>query len=106
VGVKSADRGFKPERTVMVKEDNVSGVHEWVTRYHKLDPNRISVAERRSLVERRVGMIRRVQAAFPMSKVNYLSMFPRHVAVCCGEHMTEEDVWMVGGIRRVKWTEK
>jgi hypothetical protein len=35
-----------------------------------------------------------------MSEVNYLSMFPRHVTICCSDHMTEEDVWMMDGIRR------
>jgi hypothetical protein len=37
---------------------------------------------------------------FPVSEVNYVSMFPRHVTVCCSDHMTEEDVWMMDGIRR------
>jgi hypothetical protein len=97
---KGNDKGFRPERTMVVRKDTVTGVQEWVTWYHMTDPKRISMVDRRRLVDRTVSMIRGVQALFPMSEVNYLSMFPRHVSVCCSEHMTEEDVWMMDGIRR------
>jgi hypothetical protein len=80
---------------VIVKEDNVNGVREWVTHYHMTEPKRISMVERRALVDNTVGMIRRIQAAFPISEVNYMSMFPRHLTVCCSDHMTEEDMWMM-----------
>jgi hypothetical protein len=97
---KGNEKGFGPERTVVVRKDVASGVQEWVTRYHMTDPKRITMADRRTLVDRTVSLIRGVQATFPMSEVNYLSMFPRHVTVCCSDHMTEEDVWMMDGIRR------
>jgi hypothetical protein len=97
---KGNDKGFGPERTVVVRKDVVTGVQEWVTRYHMTDPKHISMADRRTLVDRTVSLIRGAQATFPMSEVNYLSMFPGHVTVCWSDHMTEEDVWMMDGIRR------
>jgi hypothetical protein len=30
----------------------------------------------------------------------HATMFPRFVERCCGDHMTDEDVWLVDGIRR------
>ncbi len=36
----------------------------------------------------------------PEAEISYLTMFPRFVKVCCQDHMTEEDVCMMDGIRR------
>jgi hypothetical protein len=32
--------------------------------------------------------------------VVYLTMFPRSVRECCRSHMTDEDVWLLDGVRR------
>jgi hypothetical protein len=93
-------RGFFPERKVLVREDSVTGEQEWCSSYHMTDPRKISMSERRELVDRVTGMIRTIQVSCPEAEVNYVTMFPRFVNVCCNEHMNEEDVWVMDGIRR------
>jgi hypothetical protein len=90
---KRQERGFKPERSVVLSEDNSKGEQEWVTRYHITEPKRISMAERRALVDRTRSLIRTVQEAFPLSEVNYLTVLTWHEMVCSDEHMTEDDGW-------------
>jgi hypothetical protein len=53
---KRQESGFKPERLVVLGEDNSKGEQEWVTRYHITEPKRISMAERRALVDRTRGV--------------------------------------------------
>jgi hypothetical protein len=53
---KRQERGFKPKRLVVFGEDNLKGEQEWVTRYHITEPKRISMAERRALVDRTEGV--------------------------------------------------
>jgi hypothetical protein len=60
---KGEDRGFKPERTVVQKEDRVNGVHKWVIHYHITEPKRISMVKRWALVDRTVGLVRQVQGS-------------------------------------------
>jgi hypothetical protein len=47
-----------------------------------------------------VELIKTIQDYLLKAQAGYLSMFPRRVTPCCGEHITEEDVWVVDGIRR------
>jgi hypothetical protein len=93
-------RGFFPERKVLVKKNLSTGEQEWVSSYHMTEPRKISMAERRGLVDRFAGMIRTMQVSCPEAEINYLTMFPRFAKVCCQDHMTEEDVFMMDGIRR------
>jgi hypothetical protein len=93
-------RGFFPERKVLVRENSVTGEQEWLSSYHMTNPRKISMAERRELVDRVTGMIRTIQVSCPEAEVNYVTMFPRFVNECCSEHMNEEDVWVMDGIRR------
>jgi hypothetical protein len=91
-------RGFRTERkVVVVRKEVLTGEQEWDVRYHMTDPRRISMSERRGQT---VGLIRNIQECLPESQVCYVSMFPRHVTSCCMEHMTDDDVWVVDGIRR------
>jgi hypothetical protein len=32
--------------------------------------------------------------------VAYVTMFPRFVRECCRDHMTDEDVWLLDGVRQ------
>jgi hypothetical protein len=93
-------RGFFPERKVLVKRNAATGEQEWVSSYHMTEPRKISMAERRGLVDRFAGMIRTIQVSCPEAEINYLTMFPRFAKVCCHDHMTEEDVFMMDGVRR------
>jgi hypothetical protein len=97
------NRGFAPERTVKVRkvEGEVWGME---VRYHMVDPKKISMGEKRQVVDR-VRVIKILKGAgelFPESVVMYMIMFPRHVERCCERegHMTEEDVWVANGVRR------
>jgi hypothetical protein len=94
------NRGFGPERQVKVEINQSNGETEWVTRFHLTNPRKIGMVERRDLVDRMVRLIRGTQAIFPWAEVSYLTMFPRHVELCCGDHMTTEDIWLMDGARR------
>jgi hypothetical protein len=93
-------RGFFPERKVVVRKDATTGEQEWVASYHMTNPKKITMAERRELVDRVAGMLRAIQVTCPEAEVDYISMFPRFVKKCCNEHMSDEDVCMTDGIRR------
>jgi hypothetical protein len=73
------NRGFCPERTVRVEKDSEGEVRKLKVGYHLTDPAKISIGERRQVVDRTVEMVLELQKRFPFSEVWYLSMFPRHV---------------------------
>jgi len=66
------------------------------------DPMRVSLTERRDLIDRTVDMVRGLKDRSPGSEVVYLTMFPRHVTRCCKarDHMTEDDCMTMLGFRR------
>jgi hypothetical protein len=77
-------RGFGPERTLKVSQCSEGAVVErWKVRYHMQDPRKISMVEKRQLVDRVVKLVRGAQELFPESVIVYLTMFPRHVEKCC-----------------------
>jgi hypothetical protein len=96
-------RGFGPERTVKVR--HISGgkvVERWEVRYHMQDPRKISMVEKRQLVDRVVRLVRESQELFPESVIVYVTMFPRHVEMCCEKdgHMRTADVVGLDSVRR------
>jgi hypothetical protein len=95
-------KGFCPERAVKIEKGRDGEVKRVSVEYHMTEPVRISMQERRQLIERMVELVKGVQDRFPEAEVWYMTMFPRHVVRCCGKggHMTEEDCWMVNGFRR------
>jgi hypothetical protein len=94
------NRGFRPERKVHVRRTRDSCRQEWETKYHMTERRKISMFERRELVEKVGLVVGEVQTVFPTAEITYISMFPRFVEVCCKEHMTEDDVVVVESIRR------
>ncbi len=97
---KENARGFGGERQVRVcrKRD---GVDEWTVTYHMTDPVRITMAEKMVLVEKMVDLLTEIKSTVGDGvKVIHLMMFPRFVEQCCKDHMTDEDVWLLDGIRR------
>jgi hypothetical protein len=96
-------RGFGPERTVKVR--HISGgkvVERWEVRYHMQDPRKISMVEKRQLVDRVVRLVRESQELFPESMIVYVTMFPRHVEMCCEKdgHMRTADIIGLDSVRR------
>jgi hypothetical protein len=97
---KESARGFGGERQVRVcrKRD---GVDEWTVTYHMTDPVRITMSEKMVLVEKMVELLTEIKGTVGEGvKVVHLTMFPRFVEQCCKDHMTDEDVWLLDGIRR------
>jgi hypothetical protein len=61
--------------------------------FHMTEPTKLTMGERRQVVDRTVELVVGVQKEFPFAEVWYLTMFPRHVVRCCGKdsHMSEDD---------------
>jgi hypothetical protein len=96
-------RGFGPERTVKVSQCAGGRVLErWQVRYHMQEPRRITMVEKRQLVDRVVNLVRGAQELFPESLLVYMTMFPRHVERCCDKdgHMRTADVIGLDSVRR------
>jgi hypothetical protein len=65
-------RGFGPERTVKVsKSAGGRTAEKWGVRYHMQDPRRISMVEKRKLVDRMVSLIKGAGELFPESVLVY-----------------------------------
>jgi hypothetical protein len=77
------------------------GQEEWKVTYHLTDPVKINMVEKAELVDRFTDMIQEVKDMVGEKvEVVYLTMFPRFVRECCKMHMTDEDVWLMDGVRR------
>jgi hypothetical protein len=96
-------RGFGPERTVKVSK-NTGGktAEKWEVRYHMQEPRRISMVEKRQLVDRMVALLKGAGELFPESVLVYMTMFPRHVERCCEKdnHMKMVDIVGLDSVRR------
>ncbi len=70
--------------------------------YHLTDPPKVTMGERRQVIDRTVELVEQVQGRFPFADVWYMTLFPRHVVRCCDmvTHMSEDDCWMVNGFRK------
>ncbi len=97
---KEDERGFAGEREVRIvkKED---GEEDWTVRYHMTDPVKITMAEKVELVDRMVNFVDDVRSMLEETvKVVMVTVPPRFLKPCCKDHMTEEDVWLLDGLRR------
>ncbi len=96
------NRGFGPERTVRISDTSDGRGERWEVRYHMEDPRKISMLEKRELVDRMAALIKGAGELFPEALVVYVTTFPRHVEKCCDKpgHMTESDVWTTDSVRR------
>jgi len=97
------ERGYCPERTVRVLKDIEGRVKGMDVRFHLTDPERLSMGEKREVVDRTVELVRRIKQDRPDTQVLYMTTFPRYLERCCDspKHMTEEDPDTVNGFRRV-----
>jgi hypothetical protein len=97
---KEGERGFGGERLVKVKKLR-DGREEWNVTYHLTDPVKISMMEKAELVEQVVDLLGQVKSLGGNNvRVIHLTMFPRFTRECCKGHMTDEDVWLLDGVRR------
>ncbi len=95
-------RGFNPERTVRMRKGENGPSEKWEVRYHMEAPKRITMVEKRLLVDSVVKLVSGVNELFPETEVVYVIMFPRHVEKCCDrtEHMTDNDTVIMDNLRR------
>jgi hypothetical protein len=95
-------RGFCPERTARV-ERNVQGeVTRVSVEYHMTEPERVTLSEKRELIDNVVELFRRIGEGLPGIQLVYITMFPRHITRCCREagHMTKDDSIFLNGYRK------
>ncbi len=94
------ERGFGGERTVKVTRKE-NGQEEWEVRYHMTDQVKITMTQKRELVDRMTGFMEELnRVAGDGVRVVWVTIFPRFVKTCCKNHMTDEDVWLLDGVRR------
>ena len=99
---RTSDKGFCPERTIKLGK-NVNGeVRTVKVEYHLTDPAKLNVSEKRELVDLVSELVKGIGERLPNVKIIYVTMFPRHVQVCCGQdgHMTEDDTYVINGFRK------
>jgi hypothetical protein len=97
---RPGDRGFSGERQVRMMRTG-DGEEECQVTYHMTDPVKIPMTEKAELVDRMVDTLVEMKRNLGEEvTVTHVTMFPRFVDECCREHMTDEDVWLLDGIRR------
>jgi nucleotide-binding universal stress UspA family protein len=97
---RAGERGFDGERQVRVVK-NKDGEEELQVTYHMTDPVKITMTEKVELVDGMVDLMTMVKRTVgDKVTVVHVTMFPRFVEQCCRDHMTDEDVWLLDGIRR------
>ncbi len=66
------------------------------------EPERVTLSEKRELIDRVVELFRRIGDCLPGIQLVYITMFPRHITRCCREagHMSREDSMMLNGYRK------
>jgi hypothetical protein len=99
---REGERGHRPERSVVAVRGEKGEVMCLKTRYHMTEPTRITMSERRRLVDRVIDMIGKVREVTGVRETCYVTMYPRHLTRCCGRvgHMTEGDCMTASSIRR------
>jgi hypothetical protein len=97
---KEGERGFAGEREVRIVR-RVNGEEDWSVRYHLTDPVKITMAEKAELVDKVVTFVEDIRdMTDDKVRVVVLTIPPRFVKPCCRDHMTDEDVWLLDGLRR------
>jgi hypothetical protein len=97
---REGERGFGGERQVRMTK-NREGEEECHVTYHMTDPVKLPMTEKEELVDRMVSLLTDIKRMMGNGvRVVHVTMFPRFVEECCRSHMTDEDVWLLDGIRR------
>ncbi len=70
--------------------------------YHMTEPERVTLSEKRELIDMVVELFRRIGEGLPGIQLVYITMFPRHITRCCRQagHMTKEDSLVLNGYRK------
>ncbi len=95
-------KGFCPERTVKVERKVDGEVSRVSVQYHMTEPEKLTMSEKRELIDNVVELVRRIGESLPGIQIVYLTMFPRFVDRCCrtAGHMTKEDSLVMSGFRK------
>jgi hypothetical protein len=95
-------RGEDPERTVKVERSGSGDVTRVSVEYHMTKPEKVTMIEKRELVEVMVELVRRIGEGLPGVQLVYLTMSPRFISRCCREagHMMKEDSLVINGFRK------
>jgi hypothetical protein len=95
-------KGFCPERRAKVERNVNWEVTPVSVECHMTEPERMTLSEKRELVDVVVELFRRIGESLPEVQLVYIIMFPRFITRCCREpgHMTNEDSWVLNGYRK------
>jgi hypothetical protein len=95
-------KGFCPERTVKVERKVDGEVSRVGVQYHMTEPEKLTMSEKRELIDNVVELARRIGESLPGIQIVYITMFPRFVDRCCrtAGHMTKEDILVMSGFRK------
>jgi hypothetical protein len=95
-------KGFCPERTVKVERKVDGEVPRVSVQYHMTEPEKLTMSEKRELIDNVVELARRIGESLPGIQIVYITMFPRFVDRCCSTagHMTKEDILVMSGFRK------
>ena len=85
----------------MVRKDGEESVEGLESKYHLVEPVRLTMCERKVVGKVLAGIIKKCKDLWPLTEVYYLGMFPRHIGRCCEQrgHMTELDAQVIQGSR-------
>jgi hypothetical protein len=66
------------------------------------EPERVTLSEKRELIDTVIELFRRIGEGLPGIQLVYITMFPRHITRSCKEagHMTREDSLVPNGYRK------
>ena len=81
------------KRMVTMRVDKEGKVEGLDSRFHLLEPGRLTMCERSVVAQVLCGLVRKVRDLWPLVEVYYLGILPRHVTKCCADrrHMSEVD---------------
>ncbi len=95
-------KGFCPERTAKVERNMNGEVTRVSVEYHMTDLERLTLSEKRELIDNVAEFFRRIAERLPGVQLVYITMFPRFITRCCREqgHLTREDILVINGYRK------
>jgi hypothetical protein len=98
-GGLGGDKGVKRVLTVLKDVEGRVGEIECV--YHLIEPQKVTMCERRLVAKVMSNIVRKCRERWPLAEIYYLGMYPRHVDICCNNrgHMTELDAQVINTVR-------
>jgi hypothetical protein len=100
---RERERDGGRERETTGERERVDGeVSRVSVQYHMTEPEKLTMSEKRELIDNVVELARRIGESLQGIQIVYLTMFPRFVDKCCrtAGHMTKEDISVMSGFRK------